>query len=86
VKPPHTIPAAIVGIAARVALLALDGTAVPAQTLETVIHGGWLKANPLPPTSPAGANGAPSNIPAFAAAFSCKADDPMVRAEVCRIW
>ncbi|MET0619584.1 MAG: M13 family metallopeptidase, partial [Thermoanaerobaculia bacterium] len=32
------------------------------------------------------ANGAPSNIPAFAAAFSCKAGDPMVRADVCRIW
>lgn len=24
------------------------------------------------------ANGAPSNIPSFAAAFSCKAGDPMV--------
>ena len=30
------------------------------------------------------ANGAPSNIPAFAAAFSCKSGDPMVRADVCR--
>jgi len=32
------------------------------------------------------ANGAPSNIPSFAAAFSCKAGDPMVRADVCSIW
>ena len=32
------------------------------------------------------ANGAPSNLPSFAAAFSCKAGDPMVRADVCRIW
>jgi len=32
------------------------------------------------------ANGAPSNIPSFAAAFSCKAGDPMVRADVCQIW
>jgi putative endopeptidase len=30
--------------------------------------------------------GAPSNIPEFAAAFGCKPDDPMVRAEACRIW
>jgi predicted metalloendopeptidase len=28
----------------------------------------------------------PSNLPAFARAFSCKAGDPMVRAEVCEIW
>jgi len=32
------------------------------------------------------ANGAPSNIPSFAAAFSCKAGDSMVRADVCSIW
>jgi putative endopeptidase len=30
--------------------------------------------------------GAPSNLPEFAKAFSCKAGDPMVRAEACRIW
>ena len=30
--------------------------------------------------------GAPTNIPEFAAAFSCKAGDPMVRAERCLIW
>jgi putative endopeptidase len=30
--------------------------------------------------------GAPSNMPAFAAAFGCKSGDPMVRAEVCKIW
>ena len=30
--------------------------------------------------------GAPSNTPEFAAAFGCKPGDPMVRAEVCRIW
>jgi predicted metalloendopeptidase len=30
--------------------------------------------------------GAPSNLPEFARAFSCKAGDPMVRAEACRIW
>ena len=29
---------------------------------------------------------APSNMPAFAAAFGCKPGDPMVRAEQCRIW
>ncbi len=32
------------------------------------------------------ANGAPSNLPAFAAAFSCKAGDPMVRKDICQIW
>jgi predicted metalloendopeptidase len=32
------------------------------------------------------ANGAPSNLPAFAAAFSCKAGDPMVRRDLCQIW
>ena len=32
------------------------------------------------------ANGAPSNLPAFAAAFSCKAGDPMVRQDLCQIW
>ena len=31
------------------------------------------------------ANGAPSNMPAFAAAFQCKAGDPMVRAEDQRV-
>jgi putative endopeptidase len=30
--------------------------------------------------------GAPSNLPSFAAAFSCKTGDPMVRAELCEIW
>ena len=30
--------------------------------------------------------GAPSNMPEFAAAFSCKAGQPMVKAEVCRVW
>jgi putative endopeptidase len=30
--------------------------------------------------------GAPSNMPAFAAAFGCTSGDPMVRAERCRIW
>jgi predicted metalloendopeptidase len=30
--------------------------------------------------------GAPSNMPAFEAAFGCKAGDPMVRAERCKIW
>jgi putative endopeptidase len=30
--------------------------------------------------------GAPSNLASFAAAFSCKAGDPMVRAEICQIW
>jgi predicted metalloendopeptidase len=29
---------------------------------------------------------APSNLPEFAKAFDCKAGDPMVRAEACRIW
>jgi putative endopeptidase len=29
---------------------------------------------------------APSNMPEFAAAFSCKPGDPMVRTEVCKIW
>jgi len=30
--------------------------------------------------------GPASNMPEFAKAFSCKAGDPMVRAEACRIW
>ena len=30
--------------------------------------------------------GAPSNMAEFAAAFGCNSGDPMVRAEVCRIW
>jgi putative endopeptidase len=30
--------------------------------------------------------GPPSSIPEFAKAFGCKAGDPMVRSEVCRIW
>ncbi len=30
--------------------------------------------------------GAPSNLPEFAAAFGCKAGDPMVRSERCLIW
>jgi putative endopeptidase len=30
--------------------------------------------------------GAPSNLPSFAAAFSCKGGDPMVRADICQIW
>ena len=32
------------------------------------------------------ANGAPSNLSAFAAAFSCKSGDPMVRKDICQIW
>jgi putative endopeptidase len=32
------------------------------------------------------ANGAPSNLSAFAAAFSCKPGDAMVRKEICQIW
>ncbi|MFY9552403.1 MAG: M13 family metallopeptidase [Thermoanaerobaculia bacterium] len=32
------------------------------------------------------ANGAPSNLPSFATAFSCKAGDAMVRKETCQIW
>jgi putative endopeptidase len=32
------------------------------------------------------ANGAPSNLPSFAAAFACKGGDPMVRREICQIW
>jgi endothelin-converting enzyme/putative endopeptidase len=31
-------------------------------------------------------NGAVSNMPEFAKAFSCKADAPMVRANACRVW
>jgi putative endopeptidase len=31
-------------------------------------------------------NGAVSNMPEFAQAFSCKADAPMVRANACRVW
>jgi len=31
-------------------------------------------------------NGAVSNMPEFAAAFSCKPDAPMVRANACRVW
>jgi putative endopeptidase len=27
-----------------------------------------------------------SNIPEFAKAFSCKAGQPMVRADSCRVW
>ena len=30
--------------------------------------------------------GAPSNLPEFAKAFSCRAGDPMVRVESCQIW
>ncbi len=30
--------------------------------------------------------GAPSNMPEFAKAFSCRPGDPMVRAQRCRIW
>ena len=32
------------------------------------------------------ANGAVSNMPEFAKAFSCKADAPMVRENACRVW
>ena len=32
------------------------------------------------------ANGAVSNVPEFARAFSCKPDAPMVRANACRVW
>ena len=31
-------------------------------------------------------NGAVSNMPEFAKAFSCKADAPMVRQNQCRVW
>jgi endothelin-converting enzyme/putative endopeptidase len=31
-------------------------------------------------------NGAVSNMPEFAQAFSCKPDTPMVRANACRVW
>jgi endothelin-converting enzyme/putative endopeptidase len=31
-------------------------------------------------------NGVVSNMPEFASAFSCKAGQPMVRAQVCRVW
>ncbi len=31
-------------------------------------------------------NGAVSNVPEFAKAFSCKADAPMVRQNACRVW
>ncbi len=31
-------------------------------------------------------NGVVSNMPEFAAAFSCKAGQPMVRAKACRVW
>jgi endothelin-converting enzyme/putative endopeptidase len=31
-------------------------------------------------------NGVVSNMPEFATAFSCKAGQPMVRAQVCRVW
>jgi predicted metalloendopeptidase len=31
-------------------------------------------------------NGAVSNMPEFAKAFSCKPDAPMVRANACRVW
>jgi len=31
-------------------------------------------------------NGALSNMPEFQRAFSCKADAPMVRESVCRVW
>jgi putative endopeptidase len=31
-------------------------------------------------------NGVVSNMPEFAAAFSCKAGQPMVRERVCRVW
>jgi putative endopeptidase len=27
-----------------------------------------------------------SNMPEFQKAFSCKAGDPMVRADACRVW
>ena len=31
-------------------------------------------------------NGVVANMPEFAAAFSCKAHQPMVRDKVCRVW
>ena len=31
-------------------------------------------------------NGVVSNMPEFAAAFACKAGQPMVRKDVCRVW
>jgi putative endopeptidase len=31
-------------------------------------------------------NGVVSDMPEFRAAFSCKADAPMVRSKICRVW
>jgi endothelin-converting enzyme/putative endopeptidase len=31
-------------------------------------------------------NGVVSNMPEFQAAFACRADAPMVRANACRVW
>jgi len=31
-------------------------------------------------------NGVVSNMPEFQKAFSCKAGQPMVRAQACRVW
>jgi predicted metalloendopeptidase len=31
-------------------------------------------------------NGVVSNMPEFQKAFGCKLDQPMVRANVCRVW
>jgi putative endopeptidase len=44
-----------------------------------------VRVNPHP-ASQFRAIGAPSNMPAFAAAFGCTPGDPMVRADRCRIW
>ena len=44
-----------------------------------------INTNPHP-LGPFRAIGAPSNIPAFAEAFSCHGGDTMVRAERCQIW
>ena len=44
-----------------------------------------INTNPHP-LGPFRAIGAPSNIPAFAEAFSCHAGDMMVRGERCQIW
>jgi endothelin-converting enzyme/putative endopeptidase len=31
-------------------------------------------------------NGIVSNLPEFAAAFGCKAGQPMVKAPICKVW
>ncbi len=45
----------------------------------------WLGTDPHSPGR-FRVNGVVSNMPEFARAFGCKADDPMVRAQPCRLW